>query len=247
MGVNKKVFFYISLFLLILISHHFFELRVLRDTAGFEYLRFLVLTVVFLISIPHFFKYSGGFTFPVKLISVSIMFSVFMANYSWGQSIMDGLKTTMQYMPWVFMFFLLYLNPKIKDLENFFLVMGVIYIVLYFYQFVFYETKIFGWDNAVTKARGTIRVVLPGGGSFFLLTFLALTNFTQKKNPRWLWTLLTVLGLVIPIMQATRQFIASVLFIYVFHFIKAKKPGAKIVAFVIFISALIVYNYSDYK
>jgi hypothetical protein len=233
------------LFLLVIISTNFFELRILWNYILFDYFRFFILVGVIVISLPYVFRFKGGFVWPVWLISFSILFSIYMSWYSWDQSFKDGFKASVQYLSWFFFFYLLHKTPQIYKLERLILLIGVIYIVLYFFQFISYPVKMFGYDNAVQDTRGTIRVLLPGDSVFILLTFMSLNKYTASLNKKKFWLVITVLCLIITILQVTRQNIFAVFVIYMFHLLRTKSVKTRIIALSLIFGAFIFFNFSN--
>ena len=120
----------VLLFVLIIFSLRYFEATIGMDgiLKNISY-GYILLAVV--ISVPFFLKNKGGFVFPVQLISISILISIFMAKYTWGQALQYS-PTTIPYMVWFIFFYLLNTNLSIKTIENIVLIYGVIYIILFF-------------------------------------------------------------------------------------------------------------------
>lgn len=209
-------------FLLMGIYIKFFDARFINETL-LRYLLFLTLIIVVAISIPYIAPKNRGFVFPVQLLLGAVLLSVLMANLYWDQNLLDGLIATAPYLILLFFFFLLRIRFPIKTLEKIMVIYGVIYILLYFFEFMHSPTIYFGkslWGDTFTESRGITRIIFPGGGLFIVSTFIALNKLTSQKKHRWFWLILTVLGLVIPVMQVTRQFILGIFLIYVYHSIR---------------------------
>lgn len=99
------------------------------------------------------------------------------------------------------------------------------------------------WGDEFQESRGITRIIFPGGGVFILSTFIALNRLTSQKKHKWLWSILVLLGLIIPIMQVTRQFIVGIFLIYLFHAIRNFTIKQKIVVFGTFIGFALVVPY----
>jgi hypothetical protein len=235
----------IVLFFLIIISTYVFELRILRQYSQFDYIRFFILSGVVIISLPYVFRFKGGFVCPVWLISFSILFSIYMSWHSWDQSFIDGFKITVQYLSWFFFFYLLHKSPSFLKIEKLILILGFLYIILYFYQLFSFPVKIFGYDSAVMNTRGAIRVLLPGDGVFILLTFLALNKYTDSINNKKFWLFITLICLLITILQVTRQNIFAIFLIFIFHLLRTQSAKTKIIAVVFVVGAFIFFSYSN--
>ena len=231
-------------FLLVVVSFHFFDARFLNKSFT-NYTVFYYALVAIIISIPHIFIKRIGFVLPVQLICLSMLVSVVMAKIFWGQSLMDSIIVTVPLMLWIFFFYLLRIQISIKIVEEIILVYGVIYILLYFYQITHSQTAFFGERDILTEDRGVVRIILGGGGIFFLSSFMALNKFTTQKPGRWFWISLSILGILIPILTATKQLIGGVLIIYLFHFIKDQSFFRKLVIIASFIGMLLYVSHSD--
>ncbi|WP_202927907.1 hypothetical protein [Cyclobacterium roseum] len=219
---EKLTIVYLSL--LVIISLNFFDAKFINPKMV-NYLVFLTVVGTVMVSALFMFDRKGGFVLPVQMISLSIAFSMVMALFSWGQGFKDSLFETSQYMLWPLFFLLLYLKIPIRTLEKIILAYGILYVLLYFFQYANAHTVFFGKPisgEEFSEQRGAIRIIFPGAGIFILSIFIAITKITQNDRYKWLYGGLAVLGLVVPIMQVTRQFIAGVFLIYFYHFFKSQ-------------------------
>ena len=111
-----------------------------------------------------------------------------------------------------------------KDFEKIILGLGLAYLVLFAIQYVSVPKIVFGKSNWGTdefvERRGTIRFVFPSGGVFFLLSFMAFNKLTLGIKPRLLYVFLSVAGLIVPVIQVTRQFIAATVLIFGYNILK---------------------------
>ncbi|MBW3468316.1 hypothetical protein [Arthrospiribacter ruber] len=169
-----------------------------------------------------------------------------MAYLSWGQSIIHSLLETSQYLAWPFYFYLVGNNFKVKTVERIIIIYGLLYVVLFFFQYANQGMVLFGkplYGDEWSEDRGVIRIIFPGAGIFILAVFIALTKVTTTKTYVWFWVLILILGIVIPIMQVTRQFIAGMLLVYLYHFMANGKPIIKYaLIFVVFLVGSILVN-----
>lgn len=228
--IKEKKYSIVFIFFLVIISLNYFGFNASAEFKPYlSYLQFIYIAIAILISLPWFFVNKGGFIFPIQLISLSMIISFFMAYYSWGQGVVDSIRATLPFMLWFFFFYLLYIKISIKIIERIVIFYGVLYIIFYFFQLINYKIVYFGWSEEFKVDRGIVRIIFPGVGMFFLSIFIALNKFTTKQNPRWFWFILLILGILIPILQVTRQLIASVLIIYLFHFIKKQNIIRKVI------------------
>jgi len=238
--IKKNIIFFWVLF-----SINFFEFKDLFNNNFIIYLRFLFLFLFTLYSLRYFLCKNIGFIFPVKLISVAILFSMLMAYYSWDQDLVSCLKATLPYMSWICFFYLINNKISIKTVENIVVVFGVLYIIFYLFQFANSKTVYFGLLDEFGKDRGITRINFPGSGLFYLLIFMSICKFTEKANYRWFWLTLTIIGPVITILQVTRQTIGFVVLIYLFHFIRVKNKIFRVLGLLIIMGGILVFIYSE--
>jgi hypothetical protein len=235
MNTHNQTVVIVFIFLLVAFSIQLFEARFLQQDIVI-YLSFIYIFTAIVISSRYMFpEINSGFVLPVQLICVSVVLSILMAYLSWGQSIMDSIKSTIPYMVWFFFYYLVHKKVSIKSIEKIILIYGVIYLILYFFQLVNSDTIYFGWQDNLIEERGIVRIIFPSGGVFFLASFMALNKITTQRDNRWFWSILALLGILIPFLQATRQFIAGTLLIYLYHFIKDQKYYKKIIILIFFI------------
>ena len=242
--MKRSTYFKLFTFCLLAFSINFFEARFIPENLV-KYTRFLFLLYAILISVPFMFKIKGPFTLPVKLISISITVSILAAFYSWNQGFVDSLKATVQYLLWATLFFFLHARIPIPTIEKIIVFFGLCYIALFFFQFLNPGQVYFGWAEEFIEDRGIIRIMLPGAGVFYFTLFLALTRLSTSKNYKGAWLLLLLATLTVLVMQVTRQAIACVLIIIVFHYIRNRGFFQKILVLGAFTGLLMYISYSD--
>ena len=242
--MKRSTYFKVFTFCLLAFSINFFEARFIPENLV-KYARFLFLLYAIVISVPHMFRITGPFTLPVKLISISITVSILAAFYSWNQGFVDSLKATVQYLLWATLFFFLHARIPIPTIEKIIMFFGLCYIMLFFYQFLNPGQVYFGWAEEFIEDRGIIRIMLPGAGVFYFTLFLALTRFSTSKNYKTAWLLLLLATMTVLVMQVTRQAIACVLILVVFHFIRNRGFFQKILILGAFTGLLVYISYSE--
>lgn len=237
--MDKKIIF---IFFLVLFSLKIFD-SVYANNGILKSITYGFMLISILMSLPYLFKYKGGFVFPIQLISLSIFLSIFMAWYSWGQGL-EYSSTTIPYLIWFTFFY--FLNEKISiiKLEKIILVFGILYILLFLFQFKNSSVVYFG-NREFAIDRGILRIIFPGGGVFFLSCFIAINKFTSKEKHKYLWLLFALVGVVIIILQVTRQQIFLMLLFYMIHFIKNFKLQYKILTVVLFCTTIFAFLNSD--
>lgn len=235
MTAKRLTIWYI--FFLVLISFNFFEAKFLSKNLTL-YFQFLYIAFTIAISLPFMFRKAKGFVLPIQLIFLSTLISIIMAYISWGQSIMESILATVPFMLWIFFFYLLQVKFPVKQLENIILFYGFLYCLLYLYQYMHASTPFFGSQDEFTEDRGVIRIIFPGGGIFYLASFLAINKLTAQPNNKWLWLLFSMLGIVCTLMQVTRQAIFGVFLLFFYHLIKDFPTHKKIAITVVCIFGL---------
>lgn len=244
--MNRKIQIAI-IFLLIMVTMKFFDAQFINATFVNYSLYLGVIGIVF-ISLPYILPKRRGFIFPIQLLLVAVVLSIFMASIFWDQTINHGMIATAPYLVVMFFFYLLRIKFPVKTLEKIIVAYGVIYILLYFFQLANAPTVLFGrslWGNEFTEARGIVRIVFPGGGIFVLTSFIAINKLSSKSKYHWFWLILTLLGLIIPVLQVTRQFIAGIALMYLYHTIRNFSLTKKVFVFMASIVVGFVINNSS--
>lgn len=157
----------IFLFFLVLFSLNFFDATFIPLFIS-KYVRLVYLSIAIIISVKYLFVYRSGFIPQIQIIVISIIFSIFMAYFSWDQSIYNTIKVTIPYLLWIFFFYLVHKRFKPSSIEKIIVFFGVTYAVLYFFQFWNYANPMFGAGvDEFSERAGIIRVIFPGAGVFF--------------------------------------------------------------------------------
>ncbi len=239
MNKNPQIYF---IYFLVLIAFSFFDAQFLTGRM-ILYFRLSVILFVFSISVPHFFQKPSGFIFPVQLILISILVSVLMAVFTWEQSIKNTLLATIPFLLFSFFFYLNTIKVQVQDIEKIILVYGIIYLILYSFQLAAGDKLIFG--SKFQYSAYIIRLIFPGGGIFYLTVFMALSKIDTLKHKRTLWVIFIFLGVLVPFLQATRQFIAGVCILFLYHFIKDVSIFKKVIIMGLFLGFLYFVATSD--
>src|SRR5690554_4041440 len=133
----------IHIFFLALFSLNYFSIVYAHDGI-LKALSYAYMLGTIILSVPYFFRKSRGFILPVQLISISILFSIFMAYISWDQSLIFGVSTIPNLI-WFVFFLILKKEYPIENIEKIIQILGIIYIVLYFFQFINNDVVYFGY------------------------------------------------------------------------------------------------------
>ncbi len=230
----------VFIILLLATSTRFFEAKFINFTLE-SYLQIVFCLVGILISAPYIFKkHIIGFNLAILFLFFSVIFSICCAIISWDQSIVDSFKATIPFALWIFAFYLTNSNIQISTIEKIILSFGIIYVLLYIFQILNANTIYFGWKEEIEKERGVLRFVLPGGDIFVLATLIGLVKFKTQEKINWEWSPIILIGIIIPFMQATRQYIVAISFMYLIHFLYKSNIVRKIIIFLFFSIGLIL-------
>jgi hypothetical protein len=240
---GKNGFSGVFIFLLVIFSLNFYSAKFAASEVV-KAISYGYMLGAVLISLRHFFKKATGFVFPVQLICISILFSILMAYMSWGQGFSYS-KTTVPFLVWFVFFYLLRIRYPINRLENIIIFYGFLYIALYFFQFLHNDVVYFGFAEEFAEDRGVIRINFPGAGVFFLAFFIALNRSSGDGKYRWLFVFFLCLGVIVTVLQVTRQSIAILLAISLFHVMCNTSIFKRTIILVSFLAALLYFLNSD--
>jgi hypothetical protein len=226
------------LVLLIICSINFFEFQMFKD--GFvKIIQYTYLFSIILISLPYLFSKAIGFVFPIQLIIFSVFISIFISTINRDQNLFDSIIGSIPVLVLVVFFYLNRIKPSIQKIEQIVIWFGILYFILFFIQFMFPGRNYFIDPDTVDDSRGITRFLFPGGGVFYLTTFIAINKLTTQKRNLWFWGMLSTLALVVCIMQVTRQVIVGMLLIYIFHFLRNINLYKKIIVLACFVSLML--------
>lgn len=228
--MTKKTIF---LVLLLIFATKFFDSVAVANNGILKFMCFGYVSIAILISLPHFLKYKRGFVFPVQLMCIALLISVIMAQFTWNQGI-KYMPTAIPYMIWFVFFYLLTLNVSITVIEKIVICFGIIYIVLFLYQFTHTDVVLFGMADEFKEDRGVIRVNFPGAGVFFLSCFISINKVTSAVKYRYAWLIFSLFCVLIIALQVTRQSIVIILLMYLIHFLRNVKLPYKVAVLLIF-------------
>jgi len=236
-----------GIFLAVILSINLFDATFLNESLV-NYIVFMAMIAIIAVSLPFFFVRQTGFVLPVQLIVISIFVSTITAYTVWNQPFKASLIEVTSYIGWILFFYLLQIRISISTLERITFFYAGLYVLLYFYQLAHADSVLFGWalsGDEFSEQRGIVRIVFPGAGIFILAVFMAINKLTSTNKSRILLAILGILGLAIPILQVTRQFIFGVVLIYAIHFLSTQSLVKKIVFITVFFAAAFWFMTSD--
>ena len=209
------------------------------------YSQYILLIVTLFLSFQYINIEGKGFALPILLILFSTIASIIFAYITWGQGVGISIIATLPYTIWILFFYLIKVDFEVNKIEKLVAYFGVIYIIIFIFQFIYYKTPFFYQLREFDISRGTIRVSIKGMGFFVLLGFIALNRFTTAKQNKLIWLSLMIAALLIPYIQATRQHIVAVLLIYTYHFVRNKSIFNKLIYLLLFILIVYIIVYSN--
>lgn len=233
--MNKNV--EIGLVIFVILGYiRFFEPAFLPNSL-MNYGQFLSVLVAIIMGGTHIFQYPTRFKVPVLLLFVSILISMFMAMLYWDQSLKDTLLGTYEHLIIILFFHIAASKLTLRDFERIIIGLGLVYLLFFLVQYLALPKILFGkshWGtDEFVERRGTIRFVFPSAGIFFLMSFIAFTRLTDGTKPKWFYILLSFLGIFLPIIQVTRQFIAAAVLIFSYNLIKNISWGKRVLLLLI--------------
>lgn len=201
------------------------------------YFSFLMAVIFIFINFNNIGK--NLFALPVLLLIIAAFLSAVSATLFWHQSITDSIKAIFFFLSYILFYLLTTIKLNASDIEKIVIIVGILYIVLYLVSFFSFPIPVFGtiwWgDN-----RGFPRIVLPGVGFLFLLSFYSLNKYLNKKMFSWL--IFFSITFIAIIMTLTRQWIAiSFVFLALFA-VRKSKNFTKIIIITAIVSILLVIS-----
>jgi hypothetical protein len=152
--------------------------------------------------------FKRNFNLEVILFLLSSVSGMFGANLGHGQNFF--LTAWVQsYMYFYFLYFFLHLiKLRPHELERIMIIIAIIYLSIFFSQYLIYPRII---TNArIVADRGTVRIFLPGNGFALFIFFYFLQKLLQSNNLKF--AIYCLMYLMVPILQGTRNAIATILF-----------------------------------
>jgi hypothetical protein len=242
--LKNKYLLYSFLLILTAVSLNYYFATFLPEFLKILRLGFLAIVVI--IGLGFSFRQGRGFVLPVKLLILAMIMSIFISFLTWDQEIPLGFLITFPYLLWPIFFILLKIKVPIEMIEKVTIIFGLIYIFCYLYQFLNPSNVMFNTgmvDDEYVESRGIIRIIFPGVGVLWLTTAIATTKLTGNDKYKLFWFILVILGLLLPIMQATRSYIVPTVLIYIYHFTKFLSWTKKIIILsVFFIASMFIGN-----
>ena len=150
-----------------------------------------------------------NFNMEVSFFILATLLAMVGAQIGHGQNFLLS-AWSQAYMFFYFLYFFFHLTKlRPEELERIMMILGVVYLTIYFAQYVLYP-KLITYAR-VSVERGTVRIFIPGGAyaKFVFFYFFHLLLRTNKLK----YSIFCIAYLLIPILQGTRSAIATMMFI----------------------------------
>lgn len=245
----KKRFEFFYILILALSSFTFFKPSILDSV----YLRFSnfnnqIFLLLFLPAIPTIVKFIFKknrylFTVPMNLLTISILISMFMANFFWNQKPMTCIYgAALPLWGYTFYYYLMSKGISIQTIERIITIIGIAFIIFFLFSFSVYPIKIFEYKE--TNDRDFLRLFLYGDGFLFLFYFFAMNRFLTKKS--YLWLALALAAYLCIILNQTRVYIVATAAITLWYFMRSRRLFLKILAMSIIVIGFLVLPQLDF-
>jgi hypothetical protein len=204
----------------------------------------LMLVTILIISIydrgRKFHQYSGTL---IGLVLLASVLGAWGASYGHNQSFGLSLWAQSSMYLYLFYFFLHAIRMRPEELERIFIIMGLVFIGLFMFQYAIYPKILFG--GRVAEERGTVRIFMPGA-SFAGFAFYYCLNkiFTTSKK---IYIGYALMVLIIPILQGTRSSILTLVLGALLFILISRQVKSKIIVMLLMISSttLVFFIFQD--
>lgn len=179
-------------------------------------------------------KFKMNFGWEIALILCGVFVSMFTAYTGHHQ----GFTTTLIAQRFMYFYFfytaLHYIRISDVDLEKIIVYLGLVYVLFYLIQFIFYPSVIFNVRTSVE--RGTVRIFLQGLSYMVLAYFLVLNKIFERFTISRLLLLFVFFSIFI--LMGTRQVILSMFLLTFLNILFSKQVKSRIL--IIFLAILSV-------
>ena len=152
--------------------------------------------------------FKRNFNFEIILFLLATVSGMIGANIGHGQNFFLSIWAN-NYMYFYFLYFFLHMvKLRPHQVEKILIILAIIYLALFFIQYIIYPTII--TSARIALERGTVRIFLPGGAIALFIFFYFLQKSLSENSLRY--GIYCVLYLMVPILMGTRNAIATILF-----------------------------------
>jgi hypothetical protein len=227
----------ITVFLIFVISSYFFKFSLIPGKTdlimGFGICILMLVTIILTAIYDHGIRFRQQSGIIIGFIFLSVFFGAYGALWGHNQSMLLSLWAPSYIYFYLFYYFLHSIRLRTNDLERLIIVMAIIYLIIYFFQYAIYPKILFG--ARASEERGTVRIFIPGGGfaSFIYYYFLQKALTTDKK----ISALYCLLYFAVPILQGTRSSVSTLLLGTLLFVLLSKQVKSKIIVSILIFAA----------
>jgi hypothetical protein len=178
--------------------------------------------------------YRKEFGLPVVLLLLSLFTSSIAADYFHNQGVIMTLTSEFDLYLFLFYFLLHKIKPRLENILNMIIVLGLIYCVIYIMQYAIYPKVIL--SCSILKDRGTVRIFMPGVGFMISAYYILLSKFIDSLKIRYVVQIIPIM--IIFFLLGTRQVLGIVGLMTLLMVLFSNKVQTKFV--VIFLIALCI-------
>lgn len=179
-----------------------------------------------------------NFAAPIIILIISAIPSYFVAMSSHNQSFLASISANHVIWFYLVYFFLHYYKVSSKYIIHLVVIMGLFVVGLFYLQLVMYPKMLM--DINVFRARGTLRLVVPGMLCAQLAYFYFLNRFL--KSSKFGDFLLSLIVLSIFIIQGSRQLIFAIIFLtLIMLFFSNRVKGRSFKIFILGMASVAVF------
>ena len=227
-------------FFIFLASATFFRLTYLPKNLmlalSFGAIVLMLVTLVITMIYDRGEQFKKHFGTEIGLIFLALLLAVYGAKWGHDQSFLISAWAEYYMYFYLFYYFLHAIRFRPEELEKLMIIMAILYIGLFAFQYVMYPTMIFG--ARAQEARGTIRIFLPGSAFAGLMYFYFLQAiFTKNRNE---YIVLCIAFLAIPFLQGTRSSIITILFGTIVYIVISKRVRSKVLVTILMLAGTVL-------
>lgn len=187
------------------------------------------------------FKQQSGII--IGLIFLALLFGVYGAKWGHNQNFLLSLWAPSYLYFYLFYFFLHSIRMRTEELERLIIIMAILYLLIYFFQYAIYPKILFGARADVE--RGTVRIFIPGGtfAGFIYYYFLHKALTTEKK----IYAVYCLIYFAVPLLQGTRSSTTVLLFGTLLFILFSRQVKSKIAVTILMLafSAVVFIIFKD--
>lgn len=171
------------------------------------------------------------------LITLSTIFSMFMAYVFWNQDIVLSYRVTAPYLAVIFYFYLIKTRPTLETLEFFIWLYTGIYILLWLYGTSQAPVTVFGDpEDIVDDSRGIFRLHIPGKAILVLALFFSVNTYITTKRSKFL--ILAALLFAVIVAHVIRQVILWSFLVSIYFLLRS---NTRVWFYMVFVGILCIF------